>query len=419
MDLIKDKKQQRKIFENKYSLGVVVTLLVVFLTIWAMQMSSTVSVFRNDILIEHVQQGDLEVITEGFGVLNSNKQQLLTTLTRATVKEIVLKPGANVTAESVIVRLENPELVQEVESAKQELVQSKANLRQLKLNNQREILNETANLAEMSARYESAILNREAEEKLIEKGIVSQLTYKESLLEEEQLSKRITIFKQRIAQLTLVHNESVNIQQERLKQQQGQLNISQARLASLEIKAGFSGVLQRLSVELGQSLVPGQEVALIGSVTDLIALIRVPQSQVQQVSVGQSAIINTRRDEISGTVMRIDPIVQDNMVEVEISLPNKLPASARPQLNVDASIIAETLQKVYYIKRPANVKPYSEITLYRLESDSSSAHLRTLKLGQQAGRYIEVISGANPNDAFIISDLSNLKTTTSELIIKS
>jgi biotin carboxyl carrier protein len=419
MDLIKDKKQQRKIFENKYSLGVVVTLLVVFLTIWAMQMSSTVSVFRNDILIEHVQQGDLEVITEGFGVLNSNKQQLLTTLTRATVKEIVLKPGANVTAESVIVRLENPELVQEVESAKQELVQSKANLRQLKLNNQREILNETANLAEMTARYESAVLNREAEEKLIEKGIVSQLTYKESLLEEEQLSKRITIFKQRIAQLTLVHNESVNIQQERLKQQQGQLNISQARLASLEIKAGFSGVLQRLSVELGQSLVPGQEVALIGSVTDLIALIRVPQSQVQQVSVGQSAIINTRRDEISGTVMRIDPIVQDNMVEVEISLPNKLPASARPQLNVDASIIAETLQKVYYIKRPANVKPYSEITLYRLESDSSSAHLRTLKLGQQAGRYIEVISGANPNDAFIISDLSNLKTTTSELIIKS
>jgi multidrug efflux pump subunit AcrA (membrane-fusion protein) len=216
-----------------------------------------------------------------------------------------------------------------------------------------------------------------------------------------------------------VHNESVNIQHERLKQQQGQLNISQARLASLEVKAGFSGVLQRLSVELGQSLVPGQEVALIGSVNDLIALIRVPQSQVQQVSVGQSAIINTRRDEISGTVMRIDPIVQDNMVEVEISLPNKLPASARPQLNVDASIIAETLQKVYYIKRPANVKPYSEITLYRLESDSSSAHLRTLKLGQQAGRYIEVISGAKPNDAFIISDLSNLKTTTSELIIKS
>jgi multidrug efflux pump subunit AcrA (membrane-fusion protein) len=281
------------------------------------------------------------------------------------------------------------------------------------------MLNETANLAEMTARYESAALNRKAEEKLIKNGIVSQLTYKESLLEEDQLSKRIEILKQRMGHLELVHIESVNIQRERLKQQQGQLNISQARLDSLEVKAGFSGVLQRLSVELGQSLIPGQEIALIGSVTDLIALIRVPQSQVQQVSVGQSAIINTRRDNISGTVTRIDPIVQDNMVEVEIALPESLPASARPQLNVDASIIAETLLKVYYIKRPANVKPYSEITLYRLESDSSSAHLRTLKLGQQAGRYIEIISGAEADDVFIISDLSNLKNTVSELSIKS
>ncbi|KZN66263.1 efflux RND transporter periplasmic adaptor subunit [Pseudoalteromonas luteoviolacea] len=418
MDVVK-RKSQSKLIKSKYQVAAILAALVITLALWSWKKAASVSVNRSDILVERVEQGDLEVITEGFGVLNSNRQQLLTTLTRATVKEIVLKPGANVTADSVIVRLDNPELTQEVENAKQELAQMRANLRQLKLNNQREILNETASLAEMTARYESAVLNREAEEKLIEKGIVSQLAYKESVLEEEQLAKRIDILKQRIAQLKLVHNESVNIQLEQLKQQQGQLGISQARLDSLEVKAGFSGVLQRLSVELGQSLEPGQEVALIGSVKDLIALIRVPQNQVQQVSVGQNAIINTRRDKISGTVTRIDPIVQDNTVEVEIALPENLPDSARPQLNVNASIIADTLQKVYYIKRPANVKPHSEITLYRVAPDSSAAHLHTLKLGQQAGRYIEIVSGAEPNDVFIISDLSNLKITASELIIKS
>lgn len=418
MDVVKSKSHE-KMIKSKYLVAAILAALVIILIFSSWQKAASVSVFRKDILVERVERGNLEVVTEGYGVLNSNKQQLLTTLTRATVKEIVLKPGANVTAESVIVRLDNPELVQEVENAKQELVQINANLRQLELNNQRELLDETANLAEMTARYESAVLNRQAEEKLIEKGIVSQLTYKESLLEEEQLAKRIDILKQRFAQLKLVHHESLNIQQERLKQQQGQLSIRQARLDSLEVKAGFSGVLQRLSVEVGQSLTAGQEIALIGSVTDLIALIRVPQSQVQQVSVGQRAIINTRLDEVYGIVSRIDPIVQENTVEVEISLPKDLPASARPQLNVDASIIAETLEKVYYIKRPANVKAYSEISLYRLDPDSSTARLRTLKLGQQAGRYIEIISGAEPNDAFIISDLSNLKTTSSELIIKS
>lgn len=419
MDVIKEKARQSKIFRNKYVLSASTALLVIALLIWSWQTAGSVSVSRNDLLIERVEQGDLEVVTQGFGILSSNKQQLITTLTRATVKEIVLKPGAHVTADSVIVRLDNPELLQQVENAEQELAQIRANLRQLVLNNERELLNESANLAEMTARYETATLNREAEEKLLGKGVVSRLTYQESVLNENQLAKRIDISQKRIEQLELVHKESVNIQKERLKQQQGQLNIRQSRLDGLVVKAGFTGVLQRLSVELGQSLTAGQEIALLGSVTDLIALIRVPQSQAQQIIVGQSTIIDTRRDKISGKVTRIDPIVQDNMVEIEISLPEKLPASARPQLNVDATVIADTLKQIIYIKRPANVKPFSEISLYRLDSDGSTAQLQTLKLGRQAGRYIEIISGAKADDVFIISDLPNLKNTTSQLSIKS
>ncbi|MFQ3244145.1 MAG: HlyD family secretion protein [Arenicella sp.] len=419
MDVIKEKKRQSKMLESKYQIAGAIAALVTVLLIWALKTADSVSVSRNDILIERVERGDLDVITEGFGFLNSNKQQLISSLTPAIVKEIVLKPGAHVTADTVIVRLDNPELVPEVENAQQELAQLRANLRQLKLNNQREILTESANQAEMTALYEVALLNREAEEKLVEQGIVSQLAYKESVLEEQQLAKRITLLQQRFEQLKLVHKESVNIQEERLKQQQGQLNISQSRLDGLEVKAGLSGVVQRLSVELGQSLAAGQEIALIGSATDLIALIRVPQSQVQQVAVGQSVMIDTRQDKVPGTVARIDPIVQDNTVEVEVTLPENLPASARPQLNVDAVITSDTLKQVLHIRRPANVRPYSEISLYRLDSDGSTAQLRALKLGRQAGRYIEIISGAEAGDVFIISDLDNLKSTVSELIIKS
>ena len=418
MDVIKTKKRQRRLFERKYQFAAAGAVLLASWVIWASQTPSTASVSRDDILIERVEHGDLEVFTEGFGVLSSNRQQLVTALTPATVKEIVLKPGARLTEDSVIVRLDNPELAQEVENARQQLAQIRANLRQLELSNQREILNESANLEEMKSRFETASLNRKAQEQLVEKGIVSKLTYQASVLEEQQLAKRITILQQRFEQLELVHQESLNIEQERLKQQQGQLNISQARLDALVVKANFPGVLQRMSVELGQSLVAGQEIALIGSDTDLIALIRVPQSQVQQVAVGQAAVIDTRQHEIEGTVSRIDPIVQDNTVEVEIALPDELPTSARPQLNVDAIIIADTLKQVSYIKRPANVKPHSEISLYRLDANATTAQLQVLKLGRQAGRHIEIVSGAEASDAFIISELPNLKSSTSRLVIK-
>jgi len=417
MDVVKQKKKANGLLSPNTLLGLGATVLLVALVFWANESASSVSVQRGDILIDNVKRGDLKVIIEGYGSLKSARQQLITTFSRATVKEIVLKPGAAVQANSIIVQLENPELQQQLDSAKRDLSQAGANLRQLKLNQQREKLNESSTLAQISADFESASLKEVAEKKLEKQGIVSTLTYQQTRLHTQQLGKRINILKQRMFQLGLVHKEAINIGQERVLQQEGLLNISQARLDKLTVRAGFDGVLQRLSVELGQSLSPGQEVALIGSVTDLIALIRVPQSQAQQIMIGQTTIIDTRRDKIVGVVSRIDPIVANNTVEIEIALPKNLPASARPMLSVDGTITADTLTNVKYIQRPANVKDNSEISIYRVNPDSKDAQLISLKLGRQAGRYIEIKQGAAVNDQLIVSDLSNLKTTTTTLAI--
>lgn len=415
MDVVKTKKSSSfKLTKGNMLLGL--TAVIGLLIYFAVGKNGSVSVERESLLIESVQQGDLEVIIEGYGTLTSDKQQLITSFSAATVKEIVLKPGAQVSANSVIVRLENPELVLQVENAEQELIQVQANLRQLKLNNQRETLNESANLAEITARFDTAALKKAAEEKLVKQGIVSQLTFQQSVLDEKQLKQRIAILKQRIDQLKLVHDESVNIQSERIKQQQGRLNSAESRLDKLTVRAGFDGVLQRLSVELGQSLAAGQEVALIGSVTDLIALIRVPQSQVQLITIGKVAIIDTRRDKIEGIVSRIDPIVDNNTVEIEIALPASLPASARPQLSVDGVIIADTLQNVNYIKRPAGAKSNTSASLYKL-NNQENASVEELRFGVQAGQFIQILSGASEGEQFIISDLSNLQTTSQTLSI--
>lgn len=419
MDVVKKKKTQRLPLSKNMLIILGGVALLVVLALWAKNSANSVSVSRSDILVDTVKQGDLAVTIDGYGSLKSNKQQLITSFSRATVKEIVLKPGATVQADSVIVRLENPELQQRYESAQRDFSQSAANLRQLKLNQQRETLNEAGTLAQISANYETAALKRAAEQKLYEQGIFSKLTFQQTLLNEKQFKKRIDILRQRMDQLKLVHAEAVNIAQDRILQQQGLVDIAKARLDKLTVRAGFDGVLQRLSVELGESLSAGQEVALIGSVTDLIALIRVPQSQAQQIMIGQVAIIDTRRDKITGTVVRIDPIVADNTVEVEISLPKNLPASARPMLSVDGTITADTLTNVHYIQRPANVKSNSKLSLYRINSQSQQALLVPIKLGRQAGRYIEIMSGAKLNEQFIVSDLSTFKTTNDIISIKS
>jgi multidrug efflux pump subunit AcrA (membrane-fusion protein) len=405
MDVKKVKTKQSK-YKSKPVIGGFAALVLAALTWYVSTQTGGTSVKRNDMLFGTVKHGDLQVEIEGYGALRSDKQVLVTSLTSATVQEIVLKPGALVTAESVIVRLANPELQQQVNSAGQELSQRKANLRQLKLNQMREILNESANYAEMEARYETAKVRLEAQSGLIKSGIVSALDYKDSLVQEAQLKKRLNIHNQRTAALKLVNQEAINIQNEQIKQQEGQLDIAQNRLDRLTVKAGFDGVLQRLSVELGQSLAGGQEIALIGSVQDLIALVRVPQSKAQQIFIGQKVIVDTRRDKIIGTVARIDPVVVENTVEVEIALPDELPASARPQLSVDAVIITDVLANITYIERPVNGKANSNSSLFRLDDSNNTAMRTQVKFGKEAGRYIEIIDGGNVNDIFIVSDLS-------------
>ena len=416
MDVKKIKLKQNK-FKSMPVIGGLAVCLLAALTWYVSANAGGTSVKRNDLLFGTVKQGDLQVEIEGYGALRSDKQLLITSLTSATVQEIVLKPGALVTPDSIIVQLANPELQQLLDSAIQELSQRKANLRQLKLNHKREILNESGSFAEMEASYETAKVRLEAQSGLVKSGIVSVLAYKESLVHEAQLKKRIIIHHQRTAALKLVNQEAINIQLEQIKQQQGQLDIAQNRLDRLTVRAGFSGVLQRLSVELGQSLAAGQEIALIGSVQDLIALVRVPQSKAQQIFIGQKAIVDTRRDKIVGTVSRIDPVVVENTVEIEIALPDQLPASARPQLSVDAVIITDILTNITYMERPVNGKANSNSNLFRLDESHNTAMIIAVKFGKEAGRYIEIIEGGKVNDTFIVSDLSLLKN--SELTIEN
>lgn len=408
MDKVKTKIKPNLI-SKKHLIIIAIMLLFTVLGINFNSSLNSKTLARKDILIATVQHGDIDVTIDGYGTLKSANLQLLTSLTKATVKQILLKPGALVTENSVIVQLENPELEQLVENAQQALAQQQANLRQLKLNQQRELLNENAHLAELNALFETAKLKRNAQQKLVVNGIVSQLAFQETVLNEQQLKQRISIAKQRLTQLALVHKEAINIQQQRINQQQGQLNIAQKRVNRLRVTAGFNGVLQRLSVELGQSLNAGQEIALIGSVSDLIALIRVPQTQAQRVQLGQKVAIDTRQDTIIGTVARIDPIVKDNTVEVEIALPKNLPASARPQQNIDALITVKTLNNINYLTRPANVKAQSKMTLFKLNNAISLAVKTQLTLGEKTGRFIQITSGAQTGDTFIISDLSNYK----------
>jgi multidrug resistance efflux pump len=407
MDIAKPKIKQKN---TKVVVSITVLAVIVLAFIWSNLTSNEYrKINRNDILLGKVQQGDLQVEITGYGVLRSDKQKLLTALTAATVEEVVLKPGAKVTGDSVILRLSNPELMQELERSNMAVAKEKANLRRVKLDNTRLLLTESAQLSDLTALYQKAKLKRDAEENLAKIGVVSKLTYKTSVLEQEQLSESIVIQQQRIAQLKLVNEEAINIQQGEISQIEILHQSIQHRVEKLTVKAGIDGVLQRLPVELGQSINPGQELALIGSDDDLLALVKVSQAQAENVQIGHSATVKIRRDHITGIVSRITPEVQEGTIEVEIKFNQKLNDAARPELSVDAVIYTAQLHNIFYLERPVNVRSHSSKPLYKMNSDKQLAQLTTVNFGEAAGRYIEITNGAVLDDTFILTDMSSFQ----------
>ncbi len=361
---------------------------------------------RSQLLLGTVKRGDLQVSVDGYGVLRSNKQRLISAESPATVAEILLRPGAEVAADSVILQLQDPQLQQELETAEMAVSRQQAALKRGQLANQREVLAEEAVLAELTAQRDTQKLRLAATRDLAQRGVIAAIEFQSAELQERQLSERIVLQQQRLQQLKEVASEDLNIASEELNQAKALQQRLQQRVAKLTVRAGIGGVLQRLPVELGQSVTAGQELALVGSSQDLQALIRVSQSKVEQLRVGQPAIVNTRRETAKAEVSRITPQVQEGTIEVELRFIDSVPTSARPELNVDAQIFTADLKNVLYLERPVNVQSHASTTLFRYDTQQQQLEAATLQFGDEAGRYLALHSGASEGDSFVLSDMA-------------
>jgi len=395
---------------NKLVITAFMVIAIVGISFWSFsQPSANQKIPRNQIWTDTIKHGDLAIQVEGFGKLKSKEQRLLSAPDNAIVEKNILKPGSLVNKDSVIALLSNPQITQQVKNANRILANEKTTYLQLELNQKREILSQQAQQEELLSELEIAELKVAAEQALVTKGIVSELTFKRSQLNYRQLSRRIIIEKSRLKQLSSVHQKELEIAQGKIAQQAEQVAVIEERFKKLTVKAGINGVVQALPIELGQSVNMGEQIALVGSVDSLYAMINVSQSDIEQVAINQVVSIDTRAGIVAGMVSRINPLVKQGMIAIEVSITGTLPNNARPELNVDAIIDIGLLTNTTYIKKPVNVTAGMKTSLFQLLPNSSQAKKIDITFGQESDEYIEIVSQVKPTDTFILSDMSRWK----------
>ncbi|WP_125561733.1 HlyD family secretion protein [Pseudoalteromonas rubra] len=384
-----------------------ITLFVVVAGWLLAQPSAQASLPTEDAWIGEVRQGDLVISVAGFGQLKSRTPRLISAASEATIEEIVLRPGIEVTPDSVIMRLKDANLTQALKDAKRTLQQAKDQYLQSNINQQREMLSHQADLEILKSDLERAELEVSAQAGLVEDGAVSKLDYQRTVLEHRQLTRRIDIEQRRISQLETLHTANLQLANSDIEAAEEAYQLIQHRVDRLTVRAGITGVVQQVYVELGQSVPMGAQLALVGSTRDLYARLQIPQAYAEQVALTQSVQVNTRSDLITGTVSRINPVVQNGNIEVEVALPKTLPDSARPELNIEGTIHINTLNDALLIDKPVGAKAFSHAKLYRIDANTHQAHAIEVHYGAQTAQHIQLLSGAQPEQRFILSDMAS------------
>ncbi|WP_335990762.1 efflux RND transporter periplasmic adaptor subunit [Pseudoalteromonas sp. CH_XMU1449-3] len=374
------------------------------------QWATPTVVAASQLQIATVEQADFVVKIRGFGRLKPKYQRYLTNTDTAMVEAIHVYPGTIVKKDTVILSLVNPQQAQRLSVARLELARQKASVNEQRINQQSELLERQANLAILKSELQSAELRVDAESKLIEQGIVSSLDYKRSMLNVAQLTERVSIEQQRLAQLKEMHLQRSKIQQELLSQFELNYQVEQHAFDQLQITAGIDGMLQELNVELGQNLVPGTRLAVVGSNKALKAELSVKQADAEKVALNMAAKVNTfsqaDHSEVDAKVTRIDPIVTDGRVIIELDLQGTLPANARPDLSIEGYVVSNIIPDALTINVPQKAQANSEATLFKLNPNTQLATPTNIEFGTLSDNQIQLLSGATVGEQLIISDLS-------------
>ncbi|OHU84899.1 MULTISPECIES: efflux RND transporter periplasmic adaptor subunit [Pseudoalteromonas] len=409
MDIKKSPKQR-----NNPIIIVAVTALVLVLAIYLYNDEGH-DVSLSSVEIADVQKGNFDVSINAFGQLESKYKQLLTAQSAATVQELLVKPGGIVEKGTPIVVLSNPELMQELEQAQLQLLQQEAVLQQTKINQKIQRLDQRSRLAELESQFVVAKMRLESESSLSDVGIISRIDFQASKVNIEQLKLMIDVQKERISQVADLQKEEVKIAEKLIEQQKSVVRSIEKRVDSLSVKANFNGVVQRVFVEVGQSVATGTQIAEVGSSNELVAHLRVPQSQAPMLQTGQKASIFLNGKKALGSIVRIEPVVVNNNITVEVEFEDESIEGARAQQNVQSHINIASIKDALYIETPTNAQPNSSVTLYKMSQDNRKGEAKTLQLGAQSGKYTQVLAGAKLGEKYIINNLKTLSEQKQEI----
>ena len=387
---------------------VAVLVITVPLVTWGLSRlkPAAPTVERATVWVDTVKRGPMVRQVRGLGTLVAEDIMIIPAETDGRVEKRLMLPGVNVQPSTPIMVLTNPDLEVAMNDYEWQVKQAKANTEDLRVKLESQTIDQRSLVTRTESEYNQASLTLDRDRQLLKLNLKSDLEVRLSQAKFEELASRLENEKKRLEILGQSIKAQMDASKVQIEKLQAQYDLKKKQVDQLTVRAGTTGVLQELKVEVGQRVAAGTALARVAQPWKLKAELKIPETQAKDIRFGQIAQIDTRNGIIPGKVMRIDPAAVNGTVTVDVKLEGALPDGARPDLSVDGVIELERLADVVYVGRPVFGQPNSQITLFKLEEDGKGANRIPVKLGRTSVNTIEIVEGLRVGDQVVLSDMS-------------
>ncbi len=368
--------------------------------------SSDVSVKTSDIRTLQVQRGEFirDVSVQGRIVAAIKPSYFSKTAGTISLK---VKSGDQVSQGQVLASIESPALNNQYQQQKAQFDLLSIDVERQRIRTRQAIAENQRNKDLASLKFVAAKRELQRSEKAWEKGVISRLDFERAADERNnaEVEHKYALTNADLAKDSLefeLQTSELQLEQQRLITEE-----LQRQITALEIKSGVAGIVGDIQVAEQDTVAASQ---LVMTVIDLSAFeidANIPEAYADEIAIGMGSIIKYLGQDYAGEVVSISPQVVSGQVKSVIRFEGVQPDGLRQNQRVSIRIVLEDKPDVIKLRKAAYLDSSAGRYVYVINGDT--AIKRTVSFGRQSVNEVEVLSGLEPGEEIISSDISKFK----------
>ena len=399
---IRQKERNKKLL--KY--GGIASAAVACLALLISFMQSSVKL--KDLVLSTVENGLIEVSVSASGKVVPAFEEIINSPINTRIVEVYRKGGDSVDVGTPILKLDLQSTETEYKKLLDEEQMKRYQLEQLKVNNETFL----SNLA-MNVKVSAMELNRKEMELRNERYLDSigsgthdkvrqaELAYNKGKLELEQLQQQYENEKKVKAADLKVKELEFNIFSKGLAEMKRTLNDAQ-------VGSPRKAILTFVNNQVGAQVGKGEQIAVVSDLSHFKVEGEIADTYGDRVAAGGKVIVKVGSEKLEGVVSSVTPLSKNGVISFSVQLENDSHKRLRSGLKTDVYVMNAVKEDVMRIANASYYVGRGDYELFVLDSEDELVK-RKVKLGDSNFEFVEVVSGLQPGDRVVISDMSNYK----------